>query len=53
MEKFAEQFQGFMKEKQDQVLNNVLTSAVPGWVLANGVLFIAGDASIAVGIGTA
>jgi len=53
MEKVPEQFQGFVKEKQVQVLNNVLTSAVAGLVLANGVSFIAGDASIAVVIGTA
>ena len=45
-EKVPEQFQGFVKEKQLQILNNVLTSAVFGVVLANTAsLIITGDVS--------
>lgn len=45
MEKVPEEFQGFIKEKQLQLVNNVATSAVFGVVLANVVSLIAGDAS--------
>lgn len=48
MEKVPEEFQEFVKEKQLQLLNNILTSAVAGVVLANVVSFIAGDASTGV-----
>lgn len=44
-EKVPEQFQDFMKEKQLQLLNNVVTSAGFGLVLANVVALVAGDAS--------
>jgi len=44
-EKVPEQFQDFIKEKQLQILNNVVTSAAFGVVLANVVSLIAGDAS--------
>ena len=45
-EKVPKQFQGFVKEKQLQILNNVLTSAVFGVVLANTAsLIITGDVS--------
>ena len=45
-EKVPEQFQGFVKEKQLQILNNVLTSAVFGVVVANTAsLIITGDVS--------
>jgi len=53
MEKVPEQFQEFVKEKQLQLLNNILTSAAAGVVLANVVSFIAGDASSAVVVETA
>jgi len=46
MEKVPEQFQGFVKDKQVQLLNNVLTSAAAGLVLSNGVSLIAGAASV-------
>mmetsp|Transcript_24572 Transcript_24572/g.44119 ORF Transcript_24572/g.44119 Transcript_24572/m.44119 type:complete len:83 (+) Transcript_24572:79-327(+) len=45
MEKVPEEFQGFIKEKQLELVNNVATSAVFGVVLANLVSLIAGDAS--------
>jgi len=51
-EKVPERFQEFVKEKQLQILNNVLTSAAFGVVLANGVSLIAGDASVEVLLGT-
>jgi len=35
MEKIPEEFQDFVKEKQIQLLNNVLTSAVAGIVVSN------------------
>ncbi|OEU08147.1 hypothetical protein FRACYDRAFT_250377 [Fragilariopsis cylindrus CCMP1102] len=45
-EKVPEQFQGFVKEKQLQIVNNVLTSAVFGAVVANTAsLIITGDVS--------
>ena len=45
-EKVPEQFQGFVKEKQLQIVNNVLTSAVFGVVVANTAsLIITGDVS--------
>lgn len=44
-EKVPEQFQDFIKEKQLQLLNNVVTSAGLGLVLANVVALVAGDAS--------
>lgn len=53
MEKVPEQFQEFVKEKQLQLFNNVLTSAAAGLVLANAVSLIAGDASTAVVLETA
>jgi len=45
MEKVPEQFQGFVKDKQLQLFNNVLTSGVAGLVIANCISLIAGDAS--------
>jgi len=47
-EKIPDGFQGFIKEKQLEILNNVVTSAVFGVVLANRVSLIAGDASVQV-----
>jgi len=44
-EKVPEEFQDFIKEKQLQLLNNVVTSAGFGLVLANVVALVAGDAS--------
>lgn len=44
-EKIPDGFQGFIKEKQLEILNNVVTSALFGVVLANGVSLVAGDAS--------
>lgn len=35
MEKIPEEFQDFVKEKQIQLLNNVLTSSVAGIVVSN------------------
>jgi len=52
MEKVPEQFQGFVKDKQVQLLNNVLTSAAAGLVLSNGVSLIAGAASVDVVVET-
>ena len=47
-EKIPDGFQGFVKEKQLEILNNVVTSAVFGVVLANGVSLVEGDASVQV-----
>jgi len=44
-EKVPAQFQDFVKEKQLQLVNNVVTSAAFGVVVANGVSLVAGDAS--------
>jgi len=44
-EKVPEQFQDFIKEKQLQILNNVVTSAAFGILLSNVVSLVAGDAS--------
>lgn len=44
-EKIPDGFQGFIKEKQLEILNNVVTSALFGVILANGVSLVAGDAS--------
>jgi len=51
-EKVPAEFQVFVKEKQLQIINNVLTSAVAGVVLANIVSFIAGDASADIALET-
>jgi len=51
-EKIPDGFQGFIKEKQLEILNNVVTSAVFGVVLANGVSVVAGDASVQVLVDT-
>lgn len=44
-EKVPAQFQDFIKEKQLQILNNVVTSAAFGVALANAASLVAGDAS--------
>jgi len=44
-ERVPEQFQDFVKEKQLQIANNVVTSAAFGVAAANVVSLVAGDAS--------
>lgn len=51
-EKIPDGFQGFIKEKQLEILNNVVTSAVFGVVLSNVVAVVAGDASVPVLVDT-
>mmetsp|Transcript_6868 Transcript_6868/g.14306 ORF Transcript_6868/g.14306 Transcript_6868/m.14306 type:complete len:84 (-) Transcript_6868:266-517(-) len=52
MEKVPEEFAGFVKEKQLQLVNNVLTSAAAGVGVANVAAFLAGDASTDVAVAT-
>ena len=47
-EKVPAQFQGFVREKQLQLVNNLLTSATAGVLYANGAALLAGDASMEV-----
>lgn len=47
-EKIPDGFRGFIKEKQLEIVNNVVTSAAFGVVLANGIAVVAGDASVPV-----
>lgn len=47
-EKVPAQFQGFVREKQLQLVNNVLTSAATGVLFANGAAILSGDASMEV-----
>ena len=48
MTEIPEEFAEFVSEKQKQLLDNVLTSAAAGVVLANIAALVAGDASMAV-----
>jgi hypothetical protein len=48
MTEIPDEFKEFAKAKQTQLLNNVLTSAAAGVMLANGVALLCGDASGAV-----
>jgi len=48
MSEIPDEFAEFVRQKQKQLLTNVLTSAAAAVALANLVAFAAGDASVAV-----
>lgn len=48
MSEIPPEYAGFVKEKRQQLLTNVLTSSAAGVVVANVVALIAGDASFVV-----